>query len=287
MEHDNPAAAGGHGREAPEGPRDPQQPFVGPNQPLELRLPLDERPIPYALTARGRRSVAPDEPPLRVVDGHAGGGVDDIESELDDPRSVQARALRRAGMPVPAIAQRLKVDAFTVRAWLGGRRAPVPVPIDDDAPGDDDGLVSAAIDTWEALVDADVTFAAGMATLGSLADVDGGAVVLVSDRPAALAQGLAFLRNRFEVAPSHIRVVLRLGPLVAADRAVHDWALALNLPTDRLRHVRSGRLPAADGIEVLVRVTGAGIAATVGAWLREHQRTWRLDPHRLAGTPAG
>lgn len=240
-----------------------------------LRLPLEgDEPIPYALTARARRVVAPaDMPDLQVLDGPAADPVED--DELDDPRSVQARALRRAGMPISAIAGRLDVDQFTVRAWLGGRLAPVAVPA---SPSDEEELEAsdaAAYQVFEDRVGSDPGFSAGLAVLGTLADVDGAAVVLTSDRPAPLAQGLAFLRQEFGVTDEQVRVVLRLGSMLAGDRAVADWSAALGLPADRFRHVTSGRVAAPDGIEVLIRVTGASMASAVGAWLRRHHLVWR------------
>lgn len=240
-----------------------------------LQLPLEaEQPIPYALTARARRVVAPDDvPDLQVVDAQAEHPV--VEDDLDDPRSVQARALRRAGMPVSAIAGRLEVDPFTVRAWLGGRLAPIAIVADDT---DDDARHEApepaAIEAFEDRR-TDPDFGGGLAVLGALADVDGAAVVLSSDRPAPLAQGLAFLRKEFGVEDEQVRVVLRLGSFLAGDRAIADWSAALGLAADRFRHVRSGRLPVPDGIEVLVRVTGSAMADTVSTWLHRHQLAWR------------
>jgi hypothetical protein len=264
-----------------------QEPFDGLEPTVAVpRLPLGvaEDPIPYALTARGRRAVAPEEPALRLVDGDA--APDD--AELDDHRSVQARALRRAGMPVDAIANRLRVDDFTVRAWLGGHAAPPPTPVDDRVDADAErALEEAAVAAFDERFDSDPVFSAGVAVLGALSDVDGKAVILSSDRPAPLAQVLAFLRGEFGVAPANVRVVLRLGPVVAGDRAVNDWAAALDLPADRFRQVRSGRVPTSDGIEVLVRITGGGIATTVGTWLRVHQHAWRSTGTPLADAPAG
>jgi hypothetical protein len=267
LETDNPTEGVTEGLEAPE---------TAPETAVEaLRLPLEgDEPIPYALTARARRVVAPaDMPDLQVLDGPAVDPVD--EDELDDPRSAQARALRRAGMPVAAIAGRLGVDPFTVRAWLGGRLAPVAVPASSEDKEELEASDAAANQDFEDRIGSDPGFSAGLAVLGALADVDGAAVVLTSDRPAPLAQGLAFLRQEFGVTAEQVRVVLRLGSMLAGDRAIADWSVALGLPADRFRQVRSGRAPAPDGIEVLVRVTGSSMASTVGAWLRRHHLVWR------------
>jgi hypothetical protein len=132
-------------------------PRTGAQQPLPFDDEADD-PIPFALTARARRTVAPDRlPPLEVVPDRAapspeppspapagaqprpgavrpqpapatqpsparrsGDEVDD--GHLDDPtdtRPARARALRRAGVQVARIAAQLGVDDLAVRAWTG------------------------------------------------------------------------------------------------------------------------------------------------------------------------
>ncbi len=107
-------------------------------------LPFDDEgdhPIPFALTARARRTVAPHAlPPLRVLPGAgrtpatdvppaldapgpaAPGGDDASQAPLDDPsdtRPARARALRRSGVATDRIAAQLGVDELLVRAWTG------------------------------------------------------------------------------------------------------------------------------------------------------------------------
>lgn len=99
-------------------------------------LPFDdesEAPIPFALTARARRTVAPhDLPQLRVVApprtdavSTATGvvpGTGDEDAAGGDPsdtRPARARALRRSGVDTVAIADQLGVDELLVRAWTG------------------------------------------------------------------------------------------------------------------------------------------------------------------------
>ena len=110
------------------------------------RLPLDlsdDQPIPFALTARARRAVAPASlPKLTVLDApEPGADVDDgdggatgdrdaagqpaleeaVDDDLDDPhdtRPSRARALRRAGVSFDDIAAELEVDTLVVRAWV-------------------------------------------------------------------------------------------------------------------------------------------------------------------------
>ena len=117
---------------------------------VQAVLPLDldpDEPVPFRLTPKARRAVAPHTlPTLEVVEPPTAptGPVRDPSSEdedddpvevphdLDDPhdpRSARARALRRGGMAVRDIARRLDVDELAVRTWTGdldlrGRRRP-------------------------------------------------------------------------------------------------------------------------------------------------------------------
>jgi hypothetical protein len=103
-------------------------------------LPFDDagdEPIAYSLTARARRTVAPDSlPPLAVVGrpavpSHAtAAAVDDGDLERPgDTRPARARALRRAGLSRGEIAVQLDVDPLLVDVWTAdvhrsARRAP-------------------------------------------------------------------------------------------------------------------------------------------------------------------
>lgn len=112
-------------------------------EPVQETLPFPaDDPIPFALTARARRVVAPDSlPRLRVLGappvraGSAGAGTpvaggprphgralhDAVPVDLDDPhdtRPSRARALRRAGVDLEGIARELEVDELVVRAWV-------------------------------------------------------------------------------------------------------------------------------------------------------------------------
>jgi hypothetical protein len=132
-------------------------PRTGAQQPLPFDDEADD-PIPFALTARARRTVAPERlPPLEVVPDRGAAdpgssrpaptadgpqpaavrrqpapatrpsqasrpGDDEDDGHLDDPtdtRPARARALRRAGVPVARIAAQLDVDDLAVRAWTG------------------------------------------------------------------------------------------------------------------------------------------------------------------------
>lgn len=104
--------AGVTGRDAASGASpDPEQ------QPLPFD-DADEAPIGFALTAAAHRVVASDgPPPLQVAPEPAADEgddqPDDAELVYDDPsdtRPSRARALRRAGLSVTAIADQLQVS---------------------------------------------------------------------------------------------------------------------------------------------------------------------------------
>jgi hypothetical protein len=99
----------------------------------QVPLPFDDEvdvPIPFALTARARRTVAPhDLPALRVLPAPGSRApseapdATDATEAADDPtdtRPARARALRRSGSATDAIADQLGVDELLVRAWTTG-----------------------------------------------------------------------------------------------------------------------------------------------------------------------
>lgn len=109
-------------------------------------LPFDavlDDPIPFTLTARARRAIAPGTLPQLTLldvdraaaptDGDDDAAVDatvedvpadpaaDAPTDPDDPadtRPARARALRHAGVDVDQIAAELVVDELVVRAWV-------------------------------------------------------------------------------------------------------------------------------------------------------------------------
>lgn len=111
-----------------------------PVAPAQATLPFEaalDDPIPFALTARARRAIAPHSlPPLTLLDEPVGSedvgsedagaaeplALDDaVPAEPDDPadtRPARARALRHAGVDIDQIADELEVDELVVRAWV-------------------------------------------------------------------------------------------------------------------------------------------------------------------------
>ncbi len=250
--------------------------------PLQVQQPLpfddeSDRPVPYALTARARREVAPqDVPDLAVVSRP--GALPDAPGSLDEPgdtRPSRARALRRAGLPVSAIARTLDVDELAVRAWLGdlaGRSAPGrPGTLDEVTPPSRSPSLTferareRARATATDRLDQDPSFAAGLGLLAGIADVDEHSVGVSTEDPRVAATVVGWLLRYTGTTPGRIRVVLRLAPTTAADLARHHWAEAMGLPLEQIAHTRS-RATVEGREQALVRVADPEVAGTVTGW---------------------
>lgn len=242
----------------------------------------DKVPVRYSLTARARRAVAPESlPELSVI-----GGTRAHQPALDAPaepagdpedsgdtRPARARALRRAGMSWREIADEVGVDPVLVRAWVEEVGPVVGAA----------GRVGAGAADRNHARDRDVrrTFevarrrargadgpspAARPGALGLLAgalEVDGPAVTLATGDRRLGAAVLHRLRTTFDVGPDRLRVVLRMGPGVAGDRATEEWSRALGIPTERITPTRWTAAPRGDATEILVRLTDPEVAGTV------------------------
>jgi hypothetical protein len=258
-------------------------------------LPFDEaadHPIPFSLTARARRVVAPQAlPPLTVVPSGPGsaarrwGGAlaprpardrdDDpgVGDRPDDTRPARARALRRAGVGTAAIARKLEADELLVRAWVGDAvAAPAVVPERSEPATDHEettgfALVRAAA-TEEArdLVRTDAAFAAGLGLVAAVVATDAHAATFATTRIDLAARIIAWLRDRAGVDPGALRVVLRHGTGVAGDLARHRWAETLGVPVAGVVHTRWHGAPSPDAVEALVRIPDPTTAATLAGW---------------------
>lgn len=262
----------------------------GSEGPSQGTLPLDldpDEPVPFRLTPKARRLVAPDQvPTLEVVgEDHA---TDPVPEDLDDPhdpRSARARALRRGGMSVADIADRLHVDELAVRSWVGDltgsrrrHRLRAVTPPRRPTPPTHDAQARLARrratyrqERERAVVDgprklADPTFVRGLAFTVAAAEIDEHAVlVAVRDRDVATVV-CRWLVAHAGADPRELRVVLRLGSAVGADLAVHRWAEALSLPLDRISRTVWRSAPADDAVEAMVRVPDVAVAARVAGW---------------------
>jgi hypothetical protein len=267
-------------------------PPTGAQQPLPFDDEADH-PIPFTLTARARRTVAPEAlPPLELVPDRArrhGRGTpavdEDDDGHLDDPtdtRPARARALRRAGVPVARIAGQLGVDELAVRAWTGDVAASSADPVDlrRAAPSRAEALdleleqertafeLARAAAREEALarLAQDPSFAAGVGLVAALAEVDVHAVTVSCAHPEVIGRLLTWLAAHAEIDLDRVRVVLRLGPDVAGDLARHRWAEGVGIPVERIAHTRWRGAPAPDATDALVRFHDAALAATIAGW---------------------
>jgi hypothetical protein len=258
-------------------------------------LPFDEaadRPIPFSLTARARRVVAPQAlPPLTVVPSTRepvvrrwGGALtprpdraldDDagVGERADDTRPARARALRRAGVGTAAIARKLEVDELLVRAWVGDAGAvPATAPASVEPAAEHEettgfALVrAAATEEARGLIRTDATFAAGLGLVAAVIATDAHAATFATTRVELAARIVAWLRDRAGVDPSSLRVVLRLGTAVAGDLARHRWAERLGVPVSGVVPPRWRGAPAPEAVEALVRIPDPATAATLAGW---------------------
>jgi hypothetical protein len=251
---------------------------------VQQPLPFDdesEHPVPYALTTRARREVAPEAVPDLAVVRRPGVAADtgtETPGSLDEPgdtRSSRARALRRAGMPVSAIARTLDVDELTVRAWLGdlagrsvpGRVGTLPGMAASPSPGSltFERARAHARATAADRLEQDPSFAAGLGLLAGIADVDEHSVGVSTDDPRVAATLVGWLLRYTDATPGRIRVVLRLAPTAAADLARHRWAEAMGLGIEQVAHTRS-RAEVEGREQALVRLADPEVAGTVTGW---------------------
>lgn len=276
-------------RRPPHGPADPDPAAEDAAQGV---LPLDldpDEPVPFRLTPKARRLVAPESvPDLEVVrDGDEVGAVPDDLDDPHDPRSARARALRRGGMSVAEIARRLDVDELVVRTWTGdlaasGRRRPrlravAPVrPGPSSGTDDADQRLARRRATWARVRDqareqgairlAEPAFARGLAFTVAAAELDDHAVLVsVRDRDVA-AVVCRWLVDHAGADTRDLRVVLRLGSSDRSDLVVHRWAEALGLPVDRVSRTRWRSAPSDDAVEAMLRVADVSVAARVAGW---------------------
>lgn len=286
-------------------PTHPDAPTVNdPPAGAQVPLPFDdeaEDPIPFALTARARRTVAPhDLPALRVLPGSGAPAPDGATADgatvadPSDTRPARARALHRSGVAAAAIAGQLGVDELLVRAWTGNvavarpsRRGTVGVT---GAPqvalhaGGRDAREEAARTAFELaraaardqarrrLAD-EPKLAAGLGVLAGIADVTPAAVDVTTSDPRLAGAAVRWLTEVLGADPSEVRLVLRVGPRAAADLARHRWGRAVGIAPERIRTTRAVATVADDAVEGVLRVVDADLAAAAAGW-----RDALLDP---------
>lgn len=286
--------------------------------PIQYALPFDlDEPIPYTLTARARRAIAPESLPeltlhntadlpdltlaldddaSRAVEGSDDGTdqrafEDLVPTDLDDPhdtRPSRARALRHAGVAIDQIADELDVDELVVRAWVDGvtpvrsarRRLRAVAGEHTGSPASQERVEARrrrAAEAFEAArsqardaardrVAADPGFVSGLGLLTGVATFSPHAVVLTTRDEAVARACLRWLTSTVEIEPTRFRVILRLAPQVAADRAVAAWRDATDVPDERIGHTRWRQAPDADAVEAMIRIADPRCAGTLAGW---------------------
>lgn len=296
------------------GPEPTGPPVPPPPTAEQTRLPFGtapDEPIPYRLTARARRAVAPETlPGLSVLsepegadDQHApigehgepDGRSDDgdrvaleevVPDEPDDPgdtRAARARALRHAGIEIDQIADELDVDALLVRAWVdditpvhSARRRLRSVPARPRRQEAEQRQVRAraSFETTRRSarraardrISADPGFVSGLGVVAGVAEIGPDGIVLTTRDLAVARAALRWLGGTVDLEQARLRLLLRLAPQVAADRAVDEWARSTGVPTERIRHTRWRAAPTADAVEAMVRIADPGVAGAVAGW---------------------
>lgn len=258
--------------------------------PEQTSLPFsdrDEAPIEFSLTARARRAVAPDSlPPLEVVpdDDRDGTYVEDPA----DTRPARARALRRAGLSVAAVAAEIEVDEVLARAWCGdvvgrprgGRKRVAALAAAPATQGPEQPLVTAALRRFEErreaareevgpLLAGDVGFARGLGLVAGLVEITPHAATVATRDPKVGAAVVRWLRHHAGVDENRLRVVLQLGPDVPGDAASHEWRSLLGLPSVRVSQTRWRFAPTPDTVQALIRIADPELAGRLAGWRDE------------------
>lgn len=287
--------------EAEDPTRTPEEPGArAPEpEPVQEPLPLDANgPVPFTLTARARRVVAPHSlPSLRLLPDPSTAPQerslhDAAPVDLDDPhdtRPSQARALRRAGVDLDDIARELGVDDLVVRAWVDGvaparsarRRLEAVARDTGTAPADErrarqlvqrqrsaEAFRERRAEARAEVVDrlADPAFATGLALLAGVVEAGVHAAVVTVRRREVGGAVVRWLTGSADVEPSRIRVLLRLAPQAPADVAAHGWAEALGLPAGQISYTRWRAAPSADDEEATVRIADPAASARLAGW---------------------
>lgn len=262
---------------------------------VQARLPLDlDAPIPFELTARARRLVAPASlPALEVVPSTEGGAELDGTDLLEDPgdtRAARARALRRAGMSIEGIAQELELEPFVVSTLvddvgpvasarrrlrsLDGGRVASPASVEDAAKAErirqrfETARIAARDEVAEPLTSGD-DFTVGLGLATGSARIDPHAVLFtVRDRDVAAAISGWLQRHLLpdEDGAARLRVILRIAPQLAGDLARHAWAEALSVPMERITVTRWRTAPDPESAEATIRIADPACAGRLAGW---------------------
>ncbi|MDX1621796.1 MAG: hypothetical protein R3320_12440 [Nitriliruptorales bacterium] len=265
-------------------PREPRR-----DEAVQAALPLDlDAPIPFELTARARRAVAPSSlPALEVVSDGATSIADVPAEDPHDTRPARARALRRAGMSLSGIAAELDAPPDAVAAWVvavdpvtsaqrrlrsvdGGRIArPRAVKAAAEAEHARQRYEAARRDARaevEDSLDGTDPRLAGLGVVVGAAQVDEHAILVrTTERPVAVATS-RWLQQHLLDDPGRLRVILRVAPQAPGDMVRHAWAELLGVPAERVSIARWRNAPDVDSVEATLRVADAAAAGRFAGW---------------------
>lgn len=265
---------------------------MGASDDRQERLPFDgaeEEPVPFRLTARARREVAPATlPPLTVIPGreslggdedHPGrdaGPVGAVGEEADapdgapgdphDPRPARARALRRSGRSLDDIAEVLAVRPELVDRWCGDVRPttssqPTAAGSIHDRRARTDG--QATVRGW--VGGGSVPELCAAAVVAGSAVVTGSSVTVTPPAPELVPVVMGALGPLIDDA-SRLRIRVEVAAGVAFDLAAERWAARLAVDRRQVNVAPWAAAPSPEAVRVTVRVTGPGAAGTVLGW---------------------
>lgn len=240
-------------------------------QPHLFDVAPPDQPVPFSLTARGRRVVDPEVPDLRVVpDVEDGPGrdrrrdrrVDQQLAATDGALHARVRALRRAGADRTDIAERLDLEPLAVAVLDADDE---PVPVDGGASGDHVGERSVARHDG-----ASRHHVEAVSVLATIGEVDDAGVTATTTRISVVALLVSWLREDLDVRAGAIRIVLRVADEATADVVARAWADRLGLGRDRVSTVPWRRAAGPRDVQAVLRVNGRALAtdlrADLAAW---------------------
>ncbi|MDX1657779.1 MAG: hypothetical protein R3343_03060 [Nitriliruptorales bacterium] len=256
---------------------------------VQAVLPLDlDAPIPFELTARARRAVAPSSlPPLEVVSDDTAPVVDAPAEDPHDTRPARARALRRAGMSLAGIAAELDAPPEAVAAWVAavdpvtsaqrrlrsvdGGRIARPGAVKAAAEAEYarqryDAARREARGEVEDSLDGTDPRLAGLGVVVGAAQVDEHAILIRTTEPSVAVAASRWLQRHLLDGPGRLRVILRVAPQAPGDKVRHAWAELLGVPAERISIARWRNAPDVDSVEATLRVADAAAAGRFAGW---------------------
>lgn len=235
-------------------------------QPHLFDVAAADQPVPFSLTARGRRAVDVEMPDLRVVPDVEDGPAQDrrrdqrVDHQLastDGALHARVRALRRAGADRSDIAERLDLEPLAVAVLDADDE---PVPVDGGLPGDRVGDRSAAPRD-----EATSRHVEAVSVLAAIGEIDDAGVTATTARIGVVALLVSWLRQERDVRAGAIRIVLRVADAATADVVARAWADRLGLGRDRVSTVPWRRAAGPRDVQAVLRVNGRALAADLRA----------------------